>query len=160
MNRPLDSYDIRILDHWQKEGDIGPVAMSEHVHLSPSQCSRRMHYLRQAGYIDRMAAILNSEQIGIGVHAYVLVSLRTHEAKWLDAFHARIQELDEVQECQSLTGEADIILKVATRDLASFNDFLMRELLTKPEVAKARSSIILENLKSTTTLPMRFAERT
>lgn len=159
MNRALDSYDLRILEHWQEHGDIGPVDMSERVHLSASQCSRRMQQLRQAGYVARVAGVLDAEKLGIGVNAYVLVTLRSHEADWLETFHQRIEAMDEVLECQALTGEADIILKVATRDLASFNKFLVRELLTAPEVATARSSIVLETLKSTTALPVRFARR-
>lgn len=157
MSRELDEFDLRILERWQHQGDIGPVEMSEHVHLSPSQCSRRMQQLRQAGYLTRVAGVLDAEKLGIGVHAYVLVTLRSHEAAWLAAFHRRMIALDEVLECQALTGAADIILRVATRDLASFNRLLVGELLAAPEVATARSSIILENLKSTTALPVRFA---
>jgi Lrp/AsnC family transcriptional regulator, leucine-responsive regulatory protein len=159
MSRELDSFDLHILEQWQVQGDLGPVEMSEHVHLSASQCSRRMQQLRQAGYLARVAGVLDAEKLGIGVSAYVLVTLRSHEAGWLDTFHQRIIAMDEVLECQALTGEADIILKVATRDLASFNTFLVRELLTAPEVATARSSIVLENLKSSTALPVRFARQ-
>lgn len=157
MTRELDNFDIRILQIWQEQGDIGPVEMSERVHLSASQCSRRMQSLRASGHISRVSAVLAPEKLGIGVSAYVLVTLRSHETGWLEAFQRRIDALDEVLECQSLTGEADIILKVATRDLASFNTLLVRELLAAPEVATARSSIILENLKSTTALPTRYA---
>lgn len=156
MSRELDRFDRRILEVWQSQGDIGPVEMSGHVHLSPSQCSRRMQQLRAAGYVARVAAVLDAGKLGIGVSAYVLVTLRSHEPDWLEKFHTRIAGLDEVLECQALTGEADIILKVATRDLASFNTLLTRELLTAPEVATARSSIVLDNLKSTTSLPIRF----
>jgi Lrp/AsnC family transcriptional regulator, leucine-responsive regulatory protein len=159
MTRELDRFDLRILECWQLHGDIGPVEMSEHVHLSASQCSRRMQSLRSAGYVSRVAAVLDAEKLGIGVSAYVLITLRSHESEWIDNFNKRIEAMDEVLECQALTGAADIILKVATRDLATFNTFLTRELLTAPEVATARSSIVLENLKSTTALPMRFLGR-
>ncbi|WP_454887455.1 Lrp/AsnC family transcriptional regulator [Sphingomonas oryzagri] len=158
MSRVLDRFDLRILEVLKSQGDIGPVEMSAMVHLSASQCSRRMQQLRAGGYIARIAAVLDADKLGIGVNAYVLLTLRSHEPEWLDKFHRRIAAMDEVLECQALTGEADIILKVATRDLHSFNSFLTRELLTAPEVATARSSIILENLKSTTALPVRFAQ--
>ncbi len=156
MTRDIDRFDTRILEVWQAHGDIGPVEMSTHVHLSASQCSRRMQQLRADGYVARVAAVLDAEKLGLGVSAYVLITLRSHEPDWLEKFHARIASMDEVLECQALTGAADIILKVATRDLASFNRLLTRELLTAPEVATARSSIVLENLKSTTNLPVRF----
>ncbi|WBO20774.1 Lrp/AsnC family transcriptional regulator [Sphingomonas abietis] len=157
MPHTLDRYDGRILEVWQAQGDIGPVEMGTRVHLSASQCSRRMQRLRAAGYVSRVAAVLDADKLGIGVSAYVLITLRSHDSEWLEKFNARIAALDEVLECQALTGAADIILKVATRDLASFNRLLTRELLTAPEVATARSSIVLENLKSTTSLPVRYA---
>lgn len=159
MTRELDRFDLRILECWQRNGDIGPVEMSEHVHLSASQCSRRMQQLRSAGYVTHVAAVLDAEKLGIGVSAYVLITLRSHEPEWLDAFNKRIEAMDEVLECQALTGAADIILKVATRDLTSFNTFLTRELLTAPAVATARSSIVLENLKSTSALPIQFLSK-
>jgi Lrp/AsnC family leucine-responsive transcriptional regulator len=157
MSRDLDTFDSRILDVWQAQGDIGPVEMSAIVHLSASQCSRRMQQLRAAGYVARVAAVLDAGKLGLGVSAYVLITLRSHEPDWLEKFNARIAAMDEVIECQALTGAADLLLKVVTRDLASFNTLLTRELLTAPEVATARSSIVLENLKSTTNLPVRFA---
>jgi hypothetical protein len=93
----------------------------------------------------------------VGISAYILLTMNSHGIAAAEAFRAQVLELDEVLECQKLTGEADMILKVATRDLASFNHLLTRQILGSPEVATARSSIILEDVKSTTALPLGFA---
>lgn len=155
----LDRYDLHILERWQRQGDIGPVEMSEAVHLSPSQCSRRMQRLREGGYVRAIAALLDPVRLHIGLSAYVLLTMRGHDPATAEAFRARVMLLDEVLECQKLTGAADMILKIATRDLASFNDLLTRNILAAPEVATAQSSIILESVKSTTALALRFAAR-
>lgn len=155
----LDRFDLRILETWQRRGDIGPVEMGQAVNLSASQCSRRMQRLREAGMVREVAAVLDAGKLGIGLSAYVLLTMRGHDPATAEAFRARIQLLDEVLECQKLTGAADMIVKVATRDLASFNQLLTHNLLAAPEVATARSSIILESVKSTTALPLRFAAR-
>ncbi len=99
--------------------------------------------------------MLDPQSVGIGLMAYVLITMKSHSPDAADAFRARILALDEVLECQKLTGEADLILKVATHDLASFNQLLSQRILSAPEVATARSSIILEDVKSTTALPIR-----
>jgi DNA-binding Lrp family transcriptional regulator len=151
----LDRYDLKILDLWQQRGDIGPVEMSEAIHLSASQCSRRMAALKRAGHVRGFHAVLEPARIGIGLMAYVLITMKSHGPEAAEAFRARILALDEVLECQKLTGEADIILKVATHDLASFNRLLSHRILSAPEVATARSSIILEDVKRTTALPIR-----
>ena len=150
----LDGYDLKILAVWQQHGDIGPVEMSEAVALSPSQCSRRMAALKRDGHVRGFHARLNPASLGIGLMAYVLITMKSHAPEAADAFRSRILALDEVLECQKLTGEADIILKVATRDLASFNQLLSHRILAAPEVATARSSIILDEVKSTTALPI------
>lgn len=155
----LDDYDFKILTVWQGRGDIGPVEMSQSVNLSASQCSRRMQQLRKAGYIDGIFAALNAHKLGVGVSAYVMVTLKAHDPTLLADLFARIQDMDEVLECQRLTGTADVIFKVATRDLESFNQFLTQQLLVAPEIATAHSSIILENIKSTGRLPLSFASR-
>lgn len=155
----LDAFDTRILAVLQERGDIGPVEMSALVPLSASQCSRRMQQLRKDGYIKAVRAVLDPEKLHIGIGAYVLLTMKSHDPDATAAFQARIRELDEVLEAQTLTGSPDMILKVATHDLASFNRLLTKHLLAAPEVATARSSIILNDAKSTTRLPLRFANR-
>ena len=50
-----------------------------------------------------------------------------------------------------------MILKFATKDLETFNQLLTHKLLTATEVGTSQSSIILENVKSTSSLTLRFA---
>ncbi|MBU6165535.1 MAG: Lrp/AsnC family transcriptional regulator [Alphaproteobacteria bacterium] len=150
----LDGYDLKILAVWQQRGDIGPVEMGEAIALSASQCSRRMAALKRDGHVTGFHARINPAAVGIGLMAYVLITMKSHAPAAAEAFRARILALDEVLECQKLTGEADIILKLATRDLASFNQLLSHRILAAPEVATARSAIILEDVKSTTALPI------
>ena len=155
----LDRFDVRILEIWQERGDIGPLEIAEHVHLSASQCSRRMQRLRKEGYVRAERVVLDPAKVGVGISAYVLLTMKSHSPEAAEAFRERVLGLDEVLECQSLTGAADMILKVATRDLVTFNHLLTKQLLGAPEVATAQSSIILEDSKSTTSLPPRFALR-
>ncbi|GBR48504.1 Lrp/AsnC family transcriptional regulator [Neokomagataea thailandica] len=153
----LDRFDVLILEIWQKWGDIGPQGMSEKVHLSASQCSRRMQRLRSEGYVQHIAAVLDAAKIGIGVHAYILLTLHSHSAECLEQFRQKIMDMDEVSECQTLTGISDVILKVSTYDLNSFNHFLNHELLSLPEVSTAHSNIVLSNIKSSTNFTLKYS---
>jgi DNA-binding Lrp family transcriptional regulator len=153
----LDQFDRKILETWQNRGDIGPVEMAQFVNLSASQCSRRMQHLRADGYVRAFRAVLDPTKVGIGISAYVLLTMKSHAPEAADALRMRILQLEEVLECQKLTGSADMILKVATRDLASFNHLLTQQILGAPEIATAQSSIILEDVKSTTCLPLQLA---
>ena len=133
----LDRFDVRILEIWQERGDIGPLEIAEHVHLSASQCSRRMQRLRKEGYVRAERVVLDPAKVGVGISAYVLLTMKSHSPEAAEAFRKRVLGLDEVLECQSLTGAADMILKVATKDLVTFNHLLTKQLLGAPEVATA-----------------------
>ncbi|WP_170211071.1 Lrp/AsnC family transcriptional regulator [Neokomagataea tanensis] len=154
----LDRFDTLILDIWQQWGDIGPQGMSEKVNLSASQCSRRMQRLRSEGYVRNISAVLDVAKIKIGVRAYVLLTMHSHSADCLKRFRDAIMAMDEVQECQTLTGGYDVILKVSTCDLTTFNQFLNENLLSMPEVSTAHSSIVLDDIKSTTNLTLKYSE--
>jgi Lrp/AsnC family leucine-responsive transcriptional regulator len=153
----IDRFDLRILGALQSQGDIGPQEMSQKVHLSASQCSRRMQALRKAGFVKAVRAVIDPNKVAVGLQAYVLVTLKSHSPKTAHEFRERLLRLDEVLECYKLTGASDMIIKVATRDLGTFNDVLTNELLGAPEVAHAQSSIILEEIKCDPSLPLKYA---
>lgn len=154
----LDRFDVLILGIWQQWGDIGPQGMSEKVNLSASQCSRRMQRLRSEGYVKNISAVLDATKIEIGVHAYILLTLHSHSSECLERFRQKIMEMDEVLECQTLTGNSDVILKISTSDLRTFNVFLNHDLLSMDEVATAHSSIVLDNIKSTTNFTLKYSK--
>lgn len=153
----LDSFDMRILAALQDAGDRGPAELAPLVGLSPSQVSRRLAALKAAGRVRAVRAVLDPAALGIGISAYVMLTMTSTDPAAAAEFRARIAAMDEVLECQMLTGSPDMILKVATRDLASLNDLLTRHLLAASEVATARTSIILQDVKSNGALPLRFA---
>lgn len=154
--RKLDSYDRRILAKLQVQGDLGPAELSEHIHLSMSQCSRRLQRLRAEGYVAKTVALLNEERLHIGVCVYVMVTLTSHAPECTRAFYDRVRTMSEITECHKLTGEADYLLKVSTKDLHTYNVLLNKYLLQAQEIAQVRSSMVLESLKATTQLTLDY----
>ena len=150
----FDRTDLRLLDCLQAEARLSNVELSERVHLSPSQCLRRLRRLEQAGLVRGYAALLDRERLGFGVVAFVNVSLEKQSEHPAQAFNQAVQDLPEILECHAVSGEADYLLRVVAADLKSFSDFLMHRLLRLPEVAHVRSSILLDEVKSTTALPL------
>jgi Lrp/AsnC family leucine-responsive transcriptional regulator len=150
----LDSFDFRLLGALQTDAQLTNAQLAERVRLSPSQISRRIQRLEQEGFIDRRVAILNSEKLNLGVTAYVTIVMRSHAETEIKAFRERLLRLPEVQECCKITGHADYMLKIITNDLKGYNRILTEYLLKAPEVASVRSSIVLEEIKRTTNLPL------
>jgi Lrp/AsnC family leucine-responsive transcriptional regulator len=151
----LDATDVRLLESLQGEARLSNVELSERVHLSPSQCYRRLRRLEDGGVVRAYAALLDREGLGFGVMAFVNVTLEKHGEHPAQAFHQAVQDEPEILECYAVSGEADYLLRVVAGDLKAFSDFLMHRLLRLPMVANVRSSILLDELKATTALPLR-----
>ncbi len=150
----LDKFDLQILDALQADARITNPALGEIVHLSPSQVSRRVQRLEDAGLIERYATLLRAPAIGLGVTVYTRVSLERHSEAQTDAFNAAVDALPEVLECYSVTGSHDYLLKIVAADLASLSQFMMHRLMRTPGIRSVESSIVLQEIKRTTRLPL------
>ena len=150
----IDGFDRQILAALQQDGRLTNVQLSERVHLSPSQCQRRVKRLEEAGVIARYVALVDPEAVGLDVSAFVHVSLDRHGEEPARAFAQAIARYPEILECWSVSGEADYLVRITASDLKAFSHFLMNDLLSLPMVSGVRSTIQLETLKSTTALPL------
>lgn len=85
--------------------------------------------------------------------SYINVRLADHSVEALRSFSEAVCNLDEVMECSHLTGGSDFILKVVTRDMEHYNEFLFHKLGMLNNVASFNSSIVIGQSKSTPIIP-------
>jgi len=157
--RELDEIDIRILNCLQKHGELSNVEISERVHLSAAQCSRRIRELQRKGVISGYSAQLNREHLGLGVLAFVNVTFDKAQYRRLEELHKVMHSLPEVLECHAVTGDYDYLLKVVAPDLEAYGAFLNGKLIQAPGVVSVRSAVALDVVKSTTALPIEAKSR-
>jgi Lrp/AsnC family leucine-responsive transcriptional regulator len=150
----LDAFDLRLLRLLQDDARLSHVALSEKVHLSPSQCARRLQRLEQAGVVAGYSVRLNDRLVGLGVTALVNIALERHGESPAATLHATLEALPEVVECLLITGDADYQLRVIVPDLESFSAFVVRKLMRIPGITGIRSSIVLEQVKPFRGLPL------
>jgi Lrp/AsnC family leucine-responsive transcriptional regulator len=62
--------------------------------------------------------------------------------------------MPEVLECHHLPGEYDYLLKVALRNRRELERFVVERLTPLPGIARIHTSLVLSEVKSTTTLPL------
>lgn len=148
----LDSFDVRILEALQIEGDMTMAELSERVYLSHSQCSRRVKQLRDSGLIRNFAAILDPLALGLALKAYVTVVLK-HNSQTATEFRTLIRDCPEILECTMVTGDGDFLLKTYTRDLNHFRE-LLGKLAAVDVVSTLKSVIVIEDVKNTSALPV------
>ncbi|WP_117192388.1 Lrp/AsnC family transcriptional regulator [Rhizobium terrae] len=155
----LDGYDLKILTQLQDDGRLTNNELSELIALSPSQCSRRRARLESEGYIQSYRAHLDRQKLGLDLLVVIAVTLATHNRDNAKRFQLLVEDLPDVLECFSLTGEMDYHLKVVTRDLAGLSHFVNDVLLPHESVQHVKTSIVLNVLKDFSGLPIRKSGR-
>src|SRR5580704_18135511 len=139
----LDLFDRRILAALQQDGRTTSVALAELVHLSASQCARRVQRLEEAGVIRAYRAVLDPAALGLGIAGVVSLSLEKHAKSNIQELQRQIVARPAIVECLSVTGDADYQLRVMARDLKEFSALLMDAIVPMPGKSTTRSSVIL-----------------
>ena len=150
----LDLFDRRILAALQHDGRMTSVALAELVHLSASQCARRVQRLEEIGVIRSYRAVLDPAALGLGIAGVVSLSLEKHAKANIQELQQAIAARPAIVECLSVTGDSDYQLRIVARDLAEFSALLMQSIVPMPGVQTTRSSIILEQVKPFAALPI------
>jgi DNA-binding Lrp family transcriptional regulator len=153
----MDDFDIRLLKALQENGRLTNNELAERIGLSASQCSRRRAALEDSGVIASYHAVLSAEAIGLGVLVFIQVGLATQSPDSGQAFIRLINGIEEVQEAFSLTGDADFLVKMVVPDLKALSHILNNVLLPHRSVAHVHSYVVLDRVKQTTQLPLRYA---
>jgi len=150
----LDTTDRRILRELQQDGALRNDLLAERVALSPAPTLRRVRALERAGVIQRYAALLDPERVGLAVRVKVDVRLSSQARNAVDAFSKAVTAMPEVVECMILFGEWDYQLTVVARDVEDYQRFVFDKLSKLPGIATYRSTLIMRVVKHTTVLPV------
>ena len=150
----LDRIDLRILACLQADGRISNLKLAESVALSPTAVLARVQRLTKEGYILGYEARLNPLKLGRGMMVFVEVLLDKTTPNIFEAFKAAVQVRDEIMECHMVAGGFDYLLKTRMADMKAYRDFAGTVLWQLPGVRETRTYAVMEEVKSTTQLPL------
>ena len=150
----LDAIDRRLLCELQDEGRVTNVELAQRVGLTAPPCLRRVRSLEEAGVIRGYHADLDAAKLGYTITVFALVSLKSQAEDALRAFEDHMKLLPEVRECHMLNGEIDFILKIVSRDLQGFQEFLTSKLTPAPNVASVKTSLTIRTAKQVPGVPL------
>ncbi|GAB4539707.1 MAG: Lrp/AsnC family transcriptional regulator [Ruegeria sp.] len=154
----LDEIDRKILAELQADGRMTNVELAKRVGISAPPCLRRVRTLEESGYIRGYHAEVNARELGFEVQVFAMVGLESQAEAELRAFEDRCRDWPLVRECHMLNGEVDFILKCVAPDLSSFQQFLTGELLTTPNVASVKTSLVIRGAKDEPGVPFDVLE--
>ncbi|WP_025146512.1 Lrp/AsnC family transcriptional regulator [Pedobacter jeongneungensis] len=150
----LDKIDIEILRLLQDDASLTNKEISSKLHKSIATIHERIRKLKEQGYIKRIVAILDRKKINRNLIAFSHVLLKEHTAATLIAFETEVSKFNEVMECFQMTGAHDFILRIATRDMEEYHEFLRNKLATLPNITTVQSYFVLSEPKSHTAYPI------
>jgi len=151
----LDAYDKAIIHALQEDASISNIELSKQIGLSPSACLARTKNLKEQGVIKQYTALVDEKKLGIGLIAFTMVNLSPLNREVANNFLATINEIPNVLECYTVTGNRDFLLKVVAKDIATFRDFIIDTIMAIPGVHKVETSIVMNRDKFTLTIPIR-----
>jgi len=154
----LDPIDRKILSELQADGRMTNVELARRVGISAPPCLRRVRTLEESGLIRGYHADVNARELGFEVQVFAMVGLDSQAENELSAFEDRCRNWPLVRECHMLNGEVDFILKCVAPDLSSFQSFLTGQLLTTPNVASVKTSLVIRGAKDDPGVPFDILE--
>jgi Lrp/AsnC family transcriptional regulator len=152
----MNSIDRQILSLLQEDATYTAGEIAERVGLTSTPCWRRIQKLEQAGYIRGRVALLDRDKLNIGVTVFVSIRTSRHTKEWLEGFKRGIRSIPEIVEAHRLGGDIDYLLRVVVPNIEGF-DQVYKQLIEVVEFSDVSSSFSMEEMKSTTALPLDYA---
>jgi Lrp/AsnC family transcriptional regulator, leucine-responsive regulatory protein len=139
----VDNFDRKIVTALAGNGRMTTVELAGRVGLSPSACTRRLQGLEAAGIITGYRAELDAPALGLGITAFVEITLEKQNDDALRAFEAALADCPNVLSCHLMSGSSDYLIRIAARDLADFERLHANVLGHLPGVARIESKFAL-----------------
>lgn len=150
----LTNNDISILDLVQTDASLTSGEIAERINLSQSPCWRKINRIEKSGLIKKRVAILDRSLLGMEVVVFASVKLTTAARRNLDDFEIEMRNQAEVQECYTIAGIWDYMLKIVTRDIRHYEKFVRQVLTVNSAISELNSHIAVTEIKNSTELPI------
>ena len=150
----IDSTDKKLLGFLQEDANISTSALADKLHISQSPCLRRINRLEEQGIIQKRVAVLDREALGMSVVVFATVNLTQTGRQNLIEFEQMIKGHPEVLECYTMTGIWDYVLKIVTRDVRHYEDFVRNTLSASDLIRELHSHVAVTEIKNTSALPL------
>ena len=145
----MDQIDRKIIRTLESDARISYAALADVVALSKTPCWSRVKALETAGVIRGYRADLDPSLLGFGLEAFVQVSIDFEQS---DAFEAAVKRHPLIRRCHATTGEADYLLDILAKDMATLDTLLRDEICRLPGIRRTITSMVTREIKSETSL--------
>ncbi|GLR10151.1 transcriptional regulator [Mixta theicola] len=150
----LDKIDRKLLALLQKDCTLSLQTLADAVNLTTTPCWKRLKKLEDDGIIRGRVALLDSEKLGLGLTAFMLIKTQQHNREWYQEFVSVVQGQPEVMAFYRMAGEYDYLLRIQVADMKQYDALYKRLVNGVSGLIDVTSSFAMEEIKYTTALPV------
>lgn len=143
----LDKLDQSILAELAEDGRISITDLAARIGLSKSPTQARLRRLEKTGIIMGYRALLDPISLGLDHVAFVEVRLNDTREAALRVFNTAVQQVPEIEQAHMIASHFDYLLKVRTRNMAHYRQFLGDVISGLPHVASTSTYVAMEAVK-------------
>ncbi len=154
MPEQIDGIDAKILHLLQGNAALSVADIADKVGLSSSPCWRRIKRMEELGIIKQRVTILDRSKLGLDFEVFVAVKLALPNRENMEKFEKAVRNMPEVVQCAVVTGAVDFMLRIVTKDMHSYEDFLREVLLGIDLISDVQSRIVLRQSKDSNSIPL------
>lgn len=147
MESTIDATDLRIIQLLQANAKATIKEIATSLNITNTPVYDRIKKLEKGGYIKYYTAVVDRKKMGFTIVAFCSVTLETHNVDVIRQFESDIKELQEVQECYHIAGMFDYLLKVNSRDMEDYQQFIIKKLAAISNIGKVQSSFVMTAIK-------------
>ena len=142
----LDRIDRKIIACLLDDASLNNAELAERVGLTAAPLSRRLARLYSSGII-RQAIIVDAPRVGLGLQAFVEITLDRTTPQVGERFIDHVGKLPEVVEIHAVAGGFDFLLKISVRDMTDYKRLIWQEFDRLAEIKTIRSTMVFDSPK-------------
>ena len=151
----MDYINKKIIFILQRQADLPLSEISKRVGLSQTPCWNRIKKLEEDGVIEKKVTLINKRKVNLPITVFLMITVRNHNSDWMKKFSEILKKYKNILEAHRITGsQADYIIKVVAESIEEYDEF-QQVLIKNIEFNSMSSGISLQELKSTTILPIK-----
>ncbi|MDX3453379.1 Lrp/AsnC family transcriptional regulator [Streptomyces sp. ME02-8801-2C] len=143
----MDAIDLAIIAELEQDGRLTNVELAQRVGLTTGPCLRRVQRLEADGVIRGYRAVIDPASVGRSFEVLIDLGLEAQDADTVELFEQTLAQAEEVVELRRMFGNPDYFVRVAVADLAAYEAFLSRRVMTIPRIKNVTSHFTMKTVK-------------
>lgn len=145
----IDEKDKQILEVLRKNSRLSTKQIAKKTDIPITTVFNRIKNLEKNKVIKGYTCILDKKKLGRGVSANILININfdklSEKMMNEEDLAEKLLRIPGVENADTMSGEADMILKVSVEDIDRLNDLLTKRLRSFEEIVNVKTFIILKS---------------